>query len=99
MGLGGDAILQAGHKLAAVLFHREGEQVAAEDLITLADLVGQDALLFQQGQPRLISFRVVAFRAFGPVLLCSRFPGEESRVGFGQPLPHLGLILFKRLTG
>ena len=45
----------------------EREQGAANDLIALADLVGQHALFFQQREPRLRPLRVIAGRPFCPV--------------------------------
>lgn len=78
---------------------REREQVAAEDLITLASLVGQDALLFQQRQPRLGTFRFIVFRTPGPVLYGLGLIGEEPRIDLGQPLLYLGLILLERPPG
>jgi hypothetical protein len=73
LGLGGDAMLQADQKLAAVLLIREPEQIAAEDLIALADLVRQYALILEHGQPLL-----------QPGLVLFQGLAGRSRVGAGS---------------
>jgi hypothetical protein len=93
LGLGGDGALQAVQELTAIVIIGAGEQVTGADLVALADLVGQDGLLFQQGQPCLFPFRVVVPGAFSPVFFGLGLPGEEPGVGLGQ----LGFILFYRL--
>jgi hypothetical protein len=59
------------------VFHSR-EQLAADDLVALADLGRQDALFFQQGKPHLRQLRVIAGRPLKPVpfglLLLRRCP-------------------------
>jgi hypothetical protein len=46
-------VLQAVQQLAAVAIVNAREQAAGADLLALAELTGQDGLLFQQGKPGL----------------------------------------------
>jgi hypothetical protein len=77
----------------------EREQVAADDLIALADLVGQHALFFQQRQPRLRPLRVIAGRPLRPVPFGLLFSSCGLRFGVGELLLQLRLILLNRLAG